>query len=134
MITFTNANEEKERQISARKDSKKLNIREKSEKIFQIMTELNEIIEESRICAESYKEALNVKLIQLKQNAQKENLIIDRDIPSDGNCMFHALSLQLSRIGIGISNKKRNNPILETSDGQVDFFAILQKIWTGQVI
>ena len=61
MITFTNANEEKERQISARKDSKKLNIRDKSEKLFQIMNELNDIIEESRICAESYKEALNDK-------------------------------------------------------------------------
>ena len=63
------------------------------------------------------------------------------DILSDGNCMFHALSLQLSRIGIGISNIQlremiidflRNNPILETSDEQVDFRDFAENLdWSG---
>ncbi|CAC5388695.1 unnamed protein product [Mytilus coruscus] len=38
-------------------------------------------------------------MIGLQQNAAKEDLHVDRDIPYDGNCMFHALSLQLSRFG-----------------------------------
>ncbi|CAC5385222.1 OTUD3 [Mytilus coruscus] len=92
--------------------------------------ELNDIITESRLLSTSYKEALHDKMIGLQQNAAKEDLHVDRDIPSDGNCMFHELSLQLSRVGVQISYTRlrhmivdflHNNPVLDFSDGTVDF-------------
>ncbi|CAC5403626.1 unnamed protein product [Mytilus coruscus] len=56
--------------------------------------ELNDIITESRVMTTSYKEAMHDKMIGLQQNAAKEDLNIDRDIPSDGHIAeFHYLSL-----------------------------------------
>ncbi|CAC5397909.1 unnamed protein product [Mytilus coruscus] len=92
--------------------------------------ELNDIITESRVMSTSYKEAMHDKMIGLQQNAAKEDLHVDKDIPSDGNCMFYALSLQLSRVDVQISYTRlrhmivdflRNNPVLDFSDGTVDF-------------
>ncbi|CAC5421748.1 unnamed protein product [Mytilus coruscus] len=132
MITSKIASKEREKQQRAKENTKRknINLQGENERVFNILQELNDIITESRVMSTSYKEAMDDKMIELQQNAAKEDLHVDRDIPSDGNCMFHALSLQLSRVGIQISYTRlrhmivdflRNNPVLDFSDGTVDF-------------
>lgn len=58
------------------------------------LQDLYDKITENRVNTTSYKEALHDKIIGLQQNAVKEDLHVDKDIPSDGKCMFCSLSLQ----------------------------------------
>ncbi|CAC5398963.1 unnamed protein product [Mytilus coruscus] len=137
MITSEVASQERERQ-RAKENAKRenTNLQGENERVFEILHELNDIITESRVMTTSYKEALHDKMVGLQQNAAKEDLHVARDIPSDGNYMFHALSLQLSRVRVHISYTRlrhmivdflRNNPVLDFSDGTVDFrdFAVI---------
>ncbi|CAG2246307.1 unnamed protein product [Mytilus edulis] len=132
MITSKIASKEREKQRKAKENKKRknINLQGENQRVLNILQELNDIITESRVMSTSYKEAMHDKMIGLQQNAAKEDLHVDRDIPSDGNCMFHAMSLQLSRVDVQISYTRlrhmivdflRNNPVLDLSDGTVDF-------------
>ena len=97
---------------------------------FSPLQELNFIIAESKIKADSYKDVLQDKIDDLAIHAAEFDLIVDENVPSDGNCMFHALCMQLKRLGMGISHRKlrkmviqylRKNPIVQTNSGEVDF-------------
>ena len=94
MITSKIASKERDKQRSAKENKKRknINLQGENERVLNILQELNDIITESRVMSTSYKEAMHDKMIGLQQNAAKEDLHVDRDIPSDGNCMFHALS------------------------------------------
>ena len=75
----------------------------------------------------SHKEALHDKMIGLQQNAAKDDLPVDRDIPSDGNYVSCAVLatitrrgphfLYITRLRHMIVDFLRNNPVLDFSEG-----------------
>ena len=90
---------------------------------------LQQTIKESKIITESFETEMKDKKENLKTKIVALNLQLDRETPGDGNCMFHALSRQLQRVGVGISHRKlrkmiidylREHPIIESNDGKLD--------------
>ena len=132
MITAKSADIEREKKLQAAKkmqNSKRTTKQSEYLMLIPTMEKLNQIVTESRVMAESFAEEMKEKLESLKKNAHRENLRLDEDNQGGGNCMFHSLSQQLARIGVGISHRRlrgmivdflQRNPTVHTDDGALD--------------
>ena len=103
-ITSKSASAENDKKRNARQ-----NVRigvQHPESIKKAFRNLNDIISETAVMAASHKEALGDKMLNLKRKAALENLFIDNSIPADGNCMFHAIANQLTRLSTRSTHTK----------------------------